>query len=181
MPLGDLFLIHGAGRSVDDPLLVTLSSSLADVFRPHAIPMHADGNGAEGWMGILSDRLAPINESTVLLGHSLGASQILKWLTERQPAHLPKAVVALASPYWGTEDWDVEEYQIAAGSTKALSQISLLFWQGDADTVVPPSHLERYRDLFPSAEFNLLPGVGHDFDRASLGSIASRLRQIARS
>lgn len=180
MSLGDLFLVHGAGRSVDDPVLVTLSSSLADVFRPHAIAMHADGKGAGGWMGALSDCFTAINESTVLLGHSLGASQILKWLAESQLAHLPKAVVALASPYWGTDDWEADEYRIAASSTKAFSQISLLFWQGDADTVVPPSHLERYRDLFPSAEFHLLSGVGHDFDLVSLASIANRLRQIAR-
>lgn len=142
--------------------------------------MEAGASGPEDWIDLLSVELRSVNDNDILIGHSLGASQILKWLAESQHTHWPKALFALACPFWGAKDWDADEYRLIAGSAAVLSRIDLVsFWQGSEDSTVPPAHLERYRDLFPFAEFSLLPGIGHDFDRASLELVASRVRQIA--
>lgn len=180
MPLPSVFLIHGAGRTVHDPIIQTLGELLSDGFRPRAVTMEAGTSDPKDWIDHLSVELRSVHDNDILIGHSLGASQILKWLAESKQTHRPKAVFALACPFWGTRNWDAGEYRLTPGSAAVLSRIDLVsFWQGSEDSTVPPAHLERYREVFPFAEFSQLPGIGHDFDRASLEHVANRVRQIA--
>lgn len=175
-----VFLIHGAGRTVHDPIIQTLGKLLSDGFRPRAVPMEAGASDPEDWIDLLSVELRSVNDNDILIGHSLGASQILKWLATSKQTHRPKAVFALACPFWGAKDWDSDEYRLIPGSAAVLARIDLIsFWHGGEDSTVPPAHLELYRDFVPFAEFSLLPGIGHDFDRASLELVANRVRQIA--
>lgn len=180
MSLTNVFLIHGAGRTVHDPIIHTLGELLSDGFRPRAVTMEAGASESEDWIDLLSVELRSMNDNDILIGHSLGASQILKWLADSKQTRRPKSVFALACPFWGAKDWDADQYRLNPGSAAVLSTVDLVsFWQGSEDSTVPPAHLERYRDLFPFAEFRLLPGIGHDFDRASLELVANCVRQIA--
>lgn len=180
LQLVDIFLVHGAGRTVNDPTIRNLGALLSDSFQPRPLDMGSGAVEPKHWMDTLSVHLGSMGGNDVLIGHSLGASQILKWLAEHKPAQLPKAVFALACPFWGAKDWNADEYRLSPNSAAVLSRIDLIsFWQGGDDSTVPPAHLERYRDLVPFAEFSLLPGIRHDFDRASLELVANRVRQIA--
>jgi uncharacterized protein len=62
------------------------------------------------WKVLLAKELDKLDDGVILVGHSLGGSVLLKYLSE-EPCH--KGIAGLfivAAPYWGKEDWEVEEY-----------------------------------------------------------------------
>ena len=178
-----LILVHGAGRDPHDPVIQRLARPLEDALEIITPDLRSTENALRaGWMERLSDDIGDVKPDDILLGHSLGASQLLKWLVERQQPSPPKAFFALACPYWGAAEWEADEYILSHDAAEALTQIDLLsFWHGTADSVVPHEHLSYYQRKLLFAEFNSLTGIGHDFDDQSLKAIAHRLRQVALS
>lgn len=178
-----LILVHGAGRDPHDPVIQRLAKPLDDALEIITPDLRSTESALRaGWMERLSDDIGDVKPDDILLGHSLGASQLLKWLVECQQPNPPRAFFALACPYWGAAEWEADEYILGHDAAEALTQIGLLsFWHGTADAVVPHEHLSDYQRKLPFAEFNSLTGIDHDFDERSLTAIAHRLRQVALS
>ena len=178
-----LILVHGAGRDPWAPVIQRLAEPLDDALEIVTPDLRSTEDASQAaWMERLSDHIGHVKPNDILVGHSLGASQLLKWLAELQQPSPPKAFFALACPYWGAAEWEADEYILSHDAAEALTQIDLLsFWHGTADSVVPHEHLSYYQRKLLFAEFNSLTGIGHDFDDQSLKAIAHRLRQVALS
>lgn len=63
----------------------------------------------------------------------------------------------LAGQLTGANDW----YERLWEKRRELASKPLAVIWGKADTLMPPSHLERWRAAFPAAEIHELEGVGH--------------------
>jgi uncharacterized protein len=101
----------------------------------------------------------------ILAGHSLGASIVLKYLSEESLERPVAGVFLVATPYWGAEDWKVDEYALQQDFASKLPEgLPIFFYHGRDDEVVPFEHLALYTERFPRATFREFDGSGHQFD-----------------
>jgi predicted alpha/beta hydrolase family esterase len=117
------------------------------------------------WREKLARELSEVRGETILVGHSLGGSVILKYLAEDAPELLVAGVFLVAAPCWGAgEDWSAEEYLVSERSAAELSQRSPIFlYHSREDPIVPFSHLEAYAARLPEATIRVLDGSDHAF------------------
>jgi len=131
------------------------------------------------WSERLAEILAEYDEPVVVVGHSLGASVLLKHLAEGGRAEQIAGLVLLATPYWGKSDWE-EEWALPEGWPDASTVLppTHLFQSRD-DDVVPFAQLELYRERLPDATVHPLDGCGHLYDRGDLTEVLEAIREVA--
>ena len=160
-----------------EPLVSRLRKELGDGFDvSHPILPDPDDPHYGPWAGRLGGLLADADRSTVVLGHSLGGSVLLKLLSESGEAIEVAGLVLLATPFWGDAGWE-REWALPEGwpaQTTPLPPMS--FFHSRDDEEIPFEHLERYRARFPDAEFHALDGCGHLYDRGDLTEVVEAIR-----
>ena len=166
-----VYFLQGAGVPESDmspqryPLLGRVHSVFgsADVKAP---PMPApDDPNAQAWMDCMDVVLANVGPSDVVVGHSLGGSVFLKWVSERQANLNAKALLCCAAPYWGTGGWDGDSFALTGDIEAASAGIrQIVFCSAKDDDIVEIDHLNLYAGLLPRSEFVRLETGGHDLD-----------------
>ncbi|MDF2660040.1 MAG: Alpha/beta hydrolase family [Paenibacillus sp.] len=164
-----LLFIQGGGQgayAADLKLAANLQALLGfecDVLYPK---MPDEGRPVYGaWKARIAADLSVLEGEAILIGHSLGASFVMKYLTEEKPSKPVAGVFLLAAPYWGAEDWEVEEYALGERWVSAFSDIQPIYlYHSRDDEIVPFTHLERYAERFPEAIIRKLDGRGHQFN-----------------
>jgi predicted alpha/beta hydrolase family esterase len=131
----------------------------------------------DAWKERILAELETTGPSAILVGHSIGASVIIKLLTEAAP---PVAGVFLIStPFWYDDKfwrWPEAELPEDAGRRIAPS-LPLFFYHGTEDEVVPFAHLDRYARFFPQATIRPLPGRNHQI-QADLSEVGADIRAL---
>ncbi len=101
----------------------------------------------------------------ILVGHSLGASILLKYLSEGNAEKPVAGVFLVAPPYWGAEDWEVSEYALQADfASKIPKELAVFFYHSRDDEWVPFAHLTLYAEKLPQATIHQFDDRGHQFD-----------------
>ena len=102
-----------------------------------------------------------------LLGHSLGASMLLKYLTEETVNKNIKAIFLAATPFWsGNEDWKQGLKLKENFENELPNHIPIFFYHTKDDEEVPFSHFIQYKQKIPNAIFREIKTGGHQFDNA---------------
>lgn len=118
----------------------------------------------EAW----KDQIAKTHDAAgevIFVGHSLGASFLLKYLSEEVLAKPPAGVFLIAPPYWGAKDWEVDEYALREDFAEKLSKFQRIFFYHSRDDVwVPFAHLEMYKEKLPQAIIREFDGRGHQLN-----------------
>jgi uncharacterized protein len=82
----------------------------------------------------------------ILVGHSLGGSVLLKYLSEEK-IQLVAGLFLIAAPYWGAKHWQASEYRLQEDFTSnLLKELPISFYYSRDDDVVPlraPRTLQR--------------------------------------
>ena len=121
-----------------------------------------DDPSYQSWKNALIEIFKIIDDGIILIGHSLGGSVLLKFLSEEQPQQKIKALYLVAVPFWGLEDWDVSEFQLADDFAKKLPAISNInIYHSKDDQIVSMNHAERYAVELSGAVYQELNGYGH--------------------
>jgi uncharacterized protein len=124
----------------------------------------ADSPTYAAWKQALDEIRATLPTEVLLIGHSLGGSVLLKYLSEEAFAPRVLGMVLIATPYWGGQDWDVSEYELRKDFPTGLPVIhGLYLYQSDDDDVVSPDHVNRYAEKLPMATVRTPAGMGHLF------------------
>ena len=175
----DVLVIHGAGeprlrdgRIYWEPLL---EAGLGAGYRVHAPRMpEPDDPHHEPW----ADRIAALiakSDRPLLVGHSFGASTLLKYLARADPRPDVRGVFLVAAPFWNQ---DFPEYALATRDIAQLQNISpLIFYQSRDDEEVGIDHLAKYREALPQATFRELDGRGHEFDQDAFPELVTDIRE----
>ena len=101
-----LLFIHSAGPQTPTEGSGRLLADLRQAFEPDttiiapAMPS-TDDPQAPRWDLAAGRAIAAMNSPYVLVGHSLGASTLLKCLASAAPPPGLKAVVLISAPWWG--------------------------------------------------------------------------------
>jgi predicted alpha/beta hydrolase family esterase len=162
-----LLFVHGAGGYEEDrPLAAGLGTKLgARVDMPH---FQDEDMSLEAWAAPMRSHLSGLGPQDLVVGHSFGASILLRVLSEGGAK--PRAAVLLAMPDWSPDGWDVAEYAFHGSEPDA----ALTLHHCRDDDVVPFTHLALGSARLPSALVREYPTGGHQFDGV-IGAIAASI------
>ena len=151
-----LLFIHGAGGWDDDQALAGELSAEAGAIlvMPH---LPDEDMAYEAWAQPVREALARLGNDAIAVGHSFGASILLKVLAESPATHVRG--VLLAMPDWGPQGWDVPEY--AHEGPPPRTELTLHHCRDD--DVVPFEHLARHAARLPDAQVVEHATGGHQF------------------
>jgi predicted alpha/beta hydrolase family esterase len=123
------------------------------------------------------DELIRSSRQPILVGHSFGASVLLKYLAEtvRRPAFA--GLFLVATPFWGP---DFPEFALPSDFGQRLRDVSpICLYHSRDDAETPFRHLARYRSAFPHATVRVLDGRGHEFNQTQFPELAADIRALA--
>ena len=105
------------------------------------------------WKRLLAKEIMALDdEELILVGHSLGGSVLLKYLSEEECDKRIAGLFIVAAPYWGKRHWRVDEYALQKNFSSRLPPIRKIFlYHSRNDEVVPFKHLDFYADKLPDA------------------------------
>jgi uncharacterized protein len=180
MRSGVLF-VHGGGEGAyeeDRKLAASLQDALGTAYDVRSPKMPDEERPVyEAWKERIAKELDVLEGEVILVGHSLGGSILLKYLSEEEVEKLVAGLLLVATPYWGVEDWEVGEYALREDfASKIPKEMRVFLYHSHDDEVVPFAHAVLYAENLPRATVREFDGRGHQFDD-DLSEVA---RDIAR-
>ena len=117
------------------------------------------------WKDRIEDEMKNLGDDIILIGHSLGGSVILKFLSEQPVQKSIAGLFLIAPPFWGRDDdWQIDEYKLSENFADALPEIPLIcIYHSRDDQWVPYSHLFDYAEALPKAILHKFGVRGHNF------------------
>ncbi len=164
-----VLFIHGGGEGAyeeDKKMVASLRDALGiayDVRHPN-MP-DEDSPEYEAWKNQIAEELTTLDGEVILVGHSLGASILLKYLSEERVEKSVAGIFLVAPPYWGAEDWEVGEYALQKDfASKLPERLPVFFYHSRDDEWVPFAHLALYTKELPRATIREFDNRGHQVD-----------------
>lgn len=118
------------------------------------------------------------SDNCILIGHSLGAIFLAKYLSEYSLSVKVKATILIAAPYDDDSVEDLTDFKIVKLSDRLVEQAGrLVFFNGMDDPIISRLDLSKYQAQLPSAEFKILSAPDH-FVRANFPELISLLKNI---
>jgi len=178
-----LFIQGGGngGYEADAKLVASLRKALGPAYDVHYPEMLTDETGPDfgpDWLKQIGEEIASIKGEVILAGHSLGASMLLKYLSESKTKENIAGIFLISPPFWtGNEDW-VQPLKLQENfSDKLPKDIPIFFYQCRDDEVVPFDHLAFYKQNLPWAVFREMAHGGHQLNN-DLSIVAKDIRKL---
>ncbi|MGS1096389.1 methyltransferase domain-containing protein (plasmid) [Aquamicrobium terrae] len=161
-----VLLIQGAGEGAhmdDAKLAESLRSKLGQNYqvRYPAMPDEADAD-YEVWKSVIQQEVEDMGERAVLVGHSIGASVLIRMFADRCPKPTIAGMFLIAGPFW--HDHEFWRWDEAALPEDYPGDVPLFLYHGENDEFVPVSHLDIYAKALPQATVRRLPGRNHQLN-----------------
>ena len=137
---------------------------------PHYVP----------WRARIDAELHAMDGSVVLVGHSLGGSVLLKYLTEGPPPRPISGLFLLSTPWWGPDGWAYDEYAVPSDFASRLPDVPTFLFHSRDDPEVPFTHMALYESRLPNATSRPIDGTNHSFTNG-LPELVSDIRQVVGS
>jgi predicted alpha/beta hydrolase family esterase len=160
-----LFLQGGGGEedyAADAKLVASLQEALGEAYVVH-YPYLPDEPGSDfGRIKQISKEISLIKDEIILVAHSLGASMLLKYLSENKVKNRIAGIFLMSTPFWsGEEDWK-QELKLQEGFADRLPKdVPIFLYHCRDDEVVPFDHLKLYAQKIPQATIREIFGGGH--------------------
>ena len=119
-----------------------------------------------------------IKDDAFLVGHSLGASLLLKYLSENKITKVIRGIFLISTPFWmGEEDW-VQGLKLQDGFAERLPEnVPVFLYHSVDDEEVPFTHLDTYRQKLSDATLRQIAKGGHQLDN-NLAAVALDIRSL---
>ncbi|HET9820126.1 MAG TPA: hypothetical protein VFP92_13280 [Rhodanobacteraceae bacterium] len=165
-----ILFVQGAGKDThdewDSKLVDSLRQELGETFEIRYPRMPDEGDPSyAGWKPALDRELAGLQDGSILVGHSVGGTILVKMLTE--PSKLPRfgAICLIAAPFAGTGGWPGDDVRFPQDLNACLpAGVPIHLWHGLDDEMVPASHASLYAHAIPRARIHRLPGRDHQLN-----------------
>jgi predicted alpha/beta hydrolase family esterase len=166
-----LLFVHSAGPQNlyegSGGLISHLRESLGDLYEVRSPEMPDPENPRyELWREQLKKEFGHLKQESILVGHSLGASVLLKYLSEEKYNVSIAALFLVAVPFWGNQEWAFDEFVLEKNFSSRLATIPFIFlYHSRHDDWVPFNHLDQYARRIPGAIVRTLEGHEHEFNK----------------
>jgi uncharacterized protein len=180
-----ILFIQGAGEGAyeeDKKLAESLKNALGSEYevRYPAMPNENDAP-YEQWKQQIEKELAAMQGSIIVAGHSVGASVIIKWLSEMEVKQPIVGIMLIATPFWGGDGWRYEGYEELAlpegFAAKLPKDASIFLYHCRDDEVVPFKHLALYAKVLPQTTVQELDEGGHQLNN-DLSVVAKDIKNL---
>ena len=154
---------YGKGKGSYD-LVMYLKSKLSDEFEIiFPIIEKPKSPTYEKFKKMFALAFAKTTEPVILIGHSLGGSTLLKYLSEEKPTISTSALFLISTPHWKN---NMKEFELKTNFQDFLKDIPAVFlYHSKDDTDVPFENLKFYEDSFKTGIVRELPGKEHSFSK----------------
>lgn len=131
------------------------------------------------WKAKIARELEALDRMVILVGHSIGASVLLNYLSDEEAVKPIAGLFLLAAPSWEEENWNFDDLRLPPDLAAKLSRIPrIFFYHNRDDEIVPFSHLALHAARLPRAEVREGDRGGHQFGN-DLANVASDIRSVA--
>lgn len=177
-----VLFIQGAGEGAyeeDGELVKSLSDVLGSKYNVLYPKMpEEEDQSYEAWKAQISKELAKIDDEVILVGHSVGSSMLLKYLSEENVENAMAGIFFIAAPYWGTGGWQMDEFTLDEGyASEILKGLPVFFYHSHDDDIVPFAHLALHAEKFPQATIREFDGRGHQLNN-DLSEVAADIKGL---
>lgn len=176
-----IFFQGGAGQEdhdADAKLVASLKVALGSAWSVH-YPLLPEGEAPDfGRRKQIHREISESEDEVVLVGHSLGASMLLAYLSENKAGKKIAGIFLISTPFWsGDEEW-VEAFKLQPDFAERLDrETPLFFYHCHDDEVVPFAQLAIYKQKLPWASFHEIPAGGHQLNN-DLTMVADDIRSM---
>jgi uncharacterized protein len=176
-----LFIQGGGdgGYDSDKALVNSLQENLGNEYQINYPEIVSDESAPDfGWIKQIHEKVLETKDGTIIVGHSLGASMLLKYFSENSVAKNIKGIFLIATTFWsGNEDWKsgLKLQENFAG--KLPDQVPLFLYHCRDDEVAPFSHLDHYRQKVTQATFREIKNGGHQLNN-DLSLVAQDIQSL---
>ncbi|MBA3870252.1 MAG: alpha/beta hydrolase [Anaerolineae bacterium] len=182
-----VLFIQGAGEGAfeeDKKLAASLKKALGTDYEIHYPTMLDEDNASyERWKQQIEKELTVMQGSIILVGHSVGASIVIKWLSEAEVKKPIAGIFLIAAPFWGGNGWRYEGYEELAlpkgFAAKLPKGTSIFLYQSRDDETVPFEHLALYAQVLPQATARELDAGGHQLNN-DLSEVARDIKTLGK-
>lgn len=176
-----LFLQGGGGEedyAADAKLVASLQNALKDNYKVHYPLLPNDSVPDLGREKQIGKEISLIMDNTILVGHSLGASMLLKYLSENPVKIKMAGIFLIATPFWsGEEDWKKAFILNQGFADKIPNDIPIFLYHCKDDEEVSFDHLERYVQHLPQATVREIAFGGHQLNN-DLSLVAKDIKSL---
>lgn len=138
---------------------------------------HEDDPQYDAWKAVIEASLAESGGAIALVGHSLGAFMLLRFLAGTKPPADLIGLFLIATPFVSeTEGWRFADLAPPRSFAQKLNAVTIFLYHSRDDEVVPFAHLALYRAKLPRATTRVFEGRGHQF-RNDLTEVAEDIRR----
>jgi predicted alpha/beta hydrolase family esterase len=180
MTKASVLFVQGGGKGAhheDAALAASLERALGDDFVVHfpRMPDEADPN-VGSWKRKIAAELARLRGRVYLVGHSVGGSMLLKYLSEEEVGKPIGGLFLLAAPSWDEDKWNFDDLKVPRDLAAKLAFIARVhLYHSRDDAVVPFDHLALHAARLPQATVHAVDGRGHQFGN-DLTDVAGDIR-----
>lgn len=163
-----LFIQGGGGKEdyqEDAKLVDSLREGLGEAYTVY-YPLLPDESSPDfGRKKQIDNEISSIKGEIILAGHSLGASMLLKYLSESEVKRKIAGIFLISTPFWsGDEDWKQGLKLQENFADKLPEDVPVFLYHCRDDEVVPFNHLSLYTQKLPQATVREIPGGGHQLN-----------------
>ena len=165
----NILFIQGGGNGgyeADEKLVASLRSALGPAYEikyPQIIPDESKKDF--GWLQQIGRAISGIKSEMILVGHSFGASMLLKYFSENKIKERIAGIFLIAAPFWrGNEDWE-QGLKLKENFVDHLpADLPIYFYQCKDDEEIPFDNLLQYKQKLPQAIFREIDNGGHQLN-----------------
>jgi predicted alpha/beta hydrolase family esterase len=176
-----LFIQGGGedGYTADKKMVDSLKAALGNGFEVSYPELQSDETVPDfRWPEQIGKAINDIEGDVILVGHSLGASLILKYLSETTIQKKISGIFLLATAFWsGNEDWVKGLMLKDDFPGKLPGDIPISMYHSMDDDEVPFEHLALYAKKLPQATMHEIKKGGHQFNN-DLKFLAGDIRKL---
>jgi uncharacterized protein len=179
-----LLFVQGGGEDAhawDAKLVASLREHLGSGYavRYPLMPNEGDPQYAP-WKKCIAEELAIIGDNVLLVGHSVGAAVLIKFLADGGFKHSIAGVFLVAAPFFHDHEfWQSRETELPKDAADRLPRgLPVFLYQGREDETVPFSHLSMYAKLLPHATVRALDGRNHQLND-DLAEVADDIKRVS--
>jgi uncharacterized protein len=163
-----VLFIHGVGEDgygADAKLAASLQEGLGATYNVRYPQMPDEDTPDFGWGKQIGKEISAIKDEVVLVGHSMGASMLLKYLSENKVNNQISGIFLIATPFWsGDEAWH-EGLKLREDFADTLPKdVPIFLYHNRDDKVVDIADLTIYAKKLPQATIRESASGGHQFD-----------------
>jgi uncharacterized protein len=176
-----LFIQGGGGKEdydADAKLVTSLREALGKGYTVHYPFLSNDSSPDFGRRKQIRKEISLIKGGIILLGHSLGASMLLKYFSENEVKKKIDGIFLISTPFWsGDEDWK-QGLKLREDFPDTLPKnVPIFFYHCRDDEEVPFEHLSVYAQKLPNAIVREIASGGHQLDN-NLSLVAEDIKSL---